>query len=160
NFARSNLTMLRLTAAFLVVGLLFTAHSVLVPQSPGSLTRLTNTPEHTLNLNPTLSDDGRVVVFESSADTSFHALRADLTDTEPAFTDIAGTRAVSPALSSDGKIVVFAATEDLTGQNADRNSEIFMFDGSRVNQLTKTEPAANTSRLSDGNFQPSVTADG
>ena len=56
-----------------------------VPQSNSNLTRLTNTPEHTVNLNPTLSDDGRVVVFESSADlvrggesSSFHAFRADL----------------------------------------------------------------------------------
>jgi hypothetical protein len=38
---------------------------------------------------------------------------------------------VSPALSSDGRIVAFASTEDLTGENADRNSEIFLFDGFR-----------------------------
>jgi Tol biopolymer transport system component len=33
-----------------------------------TLTRLTNTPEHVLNLNPTISDDGRTILFESSAD--------------------------------------------------------------------------------------------
>ena len=48
--------------------LLLTVASVFVPQSNGNLTRLTNTPEHAVNLNPTLSDDGRIVVFESSAD--------------------------------------------------------------------------------------------
>jgi uncharacterized protein (TIGR03437 family) len=129
------------------------------------LTRLTNTPEHAVNLNPTLSDNGRVVVFESSADlvrggasSGFHAFRLDLEG--PAFLDLAGTRAVSPALSSDGKIIVFASAEDLAGRNADRNSEIFMFDGSNLKQLTQTEPASNTSRLTDGNFQPSITGDG
>ena len=63
-------------------------------------------------------------------------------------------------MTSDGRIVVFASTEDLLGRNADRNSEIFLFDGSKLQQLTETEPVDITSRLSDGNFQPSVTADG
>ena len=58
----------------------------------------------------------------------------------------------------DGKIVVFASTEDLVGTNADRNSEIFMFDGSGLKQLTETEPDSKALRMSDGNFQPSVTA--
>jgi hypothetical protein len=76
--------MLRLTACFLITCFLLVvicgvgSHSV---QSFATLTRLTNTPEHVLNLNPTLSDDGRTVLFESSADlantgqnASFHAL--------------------------------------------------------------------------------------
>src|SRR6185503_17597849 len=37
---------------------------------------------------------------------------------------------------------------------------IFLFDGSRTKQLTQTLPDANTLRMSDGNFQPSVTAEG
>ena len=154
--------MLRLI--FLITALLIT-DAVSVPQSNANLTRLTNTPEHAVNLNPSLSDDGRVVVFESSADlarggpsSSFHAFRVGLDG--PTFREIGSTRAVSPALSSDGKIIVFASTEDLTGRNADRNSEIFMFDGAVVKQLTETEPDANVLRLSDGNFQPSVTGDG
>ena len=63
--------MLRLTASFVIAGFLFI--SIFVSrrvESFAALTRLTNTPEHTLNLNPTLSDDGKVVVFESSADLS------------------------------------------------------------------------------------------
>ena len=155
--------MLRLT--FLITLLLSIVDSLSVPQSNGNLTRLTNTPEHTVNLNPTLSDDGRVVVFESSVDlvrggesSSFRAFRANLDG--PDFVEIGRTRADSPALSSDGKIVVFASTEDLVGKNADRNSEIFMLDGSGLKQLTETEPASNASRASDGNFQPSVTRDG
>src|SRR5215216_5177138 len=154
--------MLRLTACFLITSFLFIVNSVFGPQtSVASLTRLTFTPEHTVNLNPTLSDDGKIVAFESSADlggtgqnSSFHALRAHLTTSEPIFTEVGSTRAVSPALSTGGKVVVFASTEDLLGRNADRNSEIFRFDGSKLQQLTQTEPAAITSRLSDGNFQP------
>src|SRR5215216_3058437 len=158
--------MLRLTACFLITSFLFIVNFVLRPQtSVASLTRLTITAEHALNLNPMLSDDGKSVVFESSADlagiggnSSFHTLRADLNG--PVFNEIGGTRAVSPALSSDGKIIVFASTEDPLGRNADRNSELFLFDGSKLQQLTQTEPADVTSRLSDGNFQPSVTGDG
>ncbi|HLM24718.1 MAG TPA: lamin tail domain-containing protein, partial [Pyrinomonadaceae bacterium] len=104
-------------------------------------------------------------MFESSAElsgtgenSSFHAYHADLA--AAAFKSIADTRAVSPALSSDGRVVVFASAEDLVGQNKDRNSEIFLFDGSKLSQLTQTEPASVESRVSDGSFQPSITADG
>ena len=54
--------MLRLTACFLITAFIFIVicssgpHSA---QSFATLTRLTNTPEHALNLNPTISDDGR-----------------------------------------------------------------------------------------------------
>ncbi len=156
--------MLRLTTCFLITGLLFIVESILAPQSGPTLTRLTNTPEHVVNLNPALSDDGRIVVFESSADLlgagneSFHTYHVDSAGT--AFKSIAKTRAVSPALSSDGRVVVFASAEDLVGQNKDRNSEIFLFDGSDLKQLTQTEPASVESRLSDGNLQPSITGDG
>jgi uncharacterized protein (TIGR03437 family) len=158
--------MLRLTACFLITSFLFIVNVVSGPQtSAGGLTRLTVTAEHAVNLNPTLSDDGKIVVFESSADlgktganSSFHAVSVGLDG--PVFDEMGGTRAVSPALSSDGRIVVFASSEDLLGRNADRNSEIFLFDGSKLQQVTQTEPDDVTSRLSDGNFQPSVTADG
>jgi uncharacterized protein (TIGR03437 family) len=149
--------MLRLTFCFLIVSFLLLVNIDSRVESFGNLTRLTNTPEHALNLNPSLSDDGKVVVFESSASSSFQAIRAELGG---AFTEIAATRAVSPALSSDGRIVAFASTEDLIGQNPDRNSEIFLFDGSRLQQITHTEPASVASRLIDGNFQPSITSDG
>ena len=154
--------MLRLTVCFLITGLLFIVGSVSAPQSASTLTRLTNTPEHAVNLNPTLSDDGRTVVFESSADlsgagdnSSFHLYQSN-----SVFKSIANTRGVSPAVSSDGGIIVFASAEDLVGRNKDRNSEIFLFDGSKLKQITQTESRSVESRLSDGNFQPSITADG
>ena len=104
--------MLRLTTCFLVAGLLFTIPVFVAPRvdSNSVLTRLTNTPEHAVNLNPTLSDDGRTVVFESTADLagsgaspSFHALRIDLAREGPVFGELGSTRAVCPAVSSDGK---------------------------------------------------------
>jgi len=153
--------MLRLLVCFLITSFLFIINASF---SVESVTRVTNTPEHAMNLNPTLSDDGRAVVFESSfdlagtgANSSFHALRSDLSST---FVEIGATRAVCPALSSDGKIVAFASVEDLVGQNADRNSEIFLFDGLELKQITQTEPASVASRLTEGNFQPSITGDG
>ena len=150
--------MLRLTACFLVTGFIFIVVCGPLPQSAQSfatLTRLTNTPEHALNLNPTISDDGRTIVFESTADlantggnASFHVVRTDLSS----FVEIGKTRAVCPAVSGDGKIIAFASTEDLVARNADRNSEIFLFDGVKLRQLTETS--------GNRNVQPSITNDG
>lgn len=158
--------MLRLTVCILITILLFTAGLFLRrAESVATLTRMTDTPEHAVNLNPTLSDDGQVLVFESSAnlsggggDPSFHTFRTELG--KGGFTSIANTRAVSPALSGDGRVVVFASAEDLVGQNADRNSEIFLFDGSKLRQITQTAPESSATRLTEGNFQPSVSSDG
>ena len=61
--------MLRLTACFLITSFLFVVNVISGPQtSAGGLTRLTVTAEQAVNLNPTLSDDGKIVAFESSAD--------------------------------------------------------------------------------------------
>src|SRR5215218_6506899 len=153
--------MLRFTACFLITTFLLIA--ICIGGSPraqsfATLTRLTNTPDQALNLNPTLSDDGRTVVFESSVDlantggnASFRVLRAELSS----FTELGRTRAVCPAMSGDGRTIVFASSEDLVGHNADRNSEIFLFDGVKLNQLTETSGA---SRFTGGNFQPSISS--
>ncbi|HEX3185378.1 MAG TPA: lamin tail domain-containing protein [Pyrinomonadaceae bacterium] len=127
-------------------------------ETASGIRRLTNTPEHTLNLNPSLSDDGRTVVFESSSDVfgngggapSFHGIGADVFD--GSFMEIARGRMVSAALSSDGRVIAFASTEDLVGQNPDRNSEIFVFDGPVLRQLT--HPLKLT------NAHPSISSDG
>src|ERR1041384_1867143 len=127
--------MLRLTASFLITFFIFIVICDVGPtrvQSFATLTRVTNTPEHALNLNPTVSLDGRTIVFESSADlantggsASFHVLRRELSASS--FLELGASRAVCPAISSDGKTIVFASREDLVGRNADRNSEIFLF---------------------------------
>jgi uncharacterized protein (TIGR03437 family) len=151
----------RLTLSFFFIALLLAVGLSLFPSrasSNSSLVRLTNTAEQALNLNPSLSDNGRVVVFESSADffagglnDAFHAMRGDVAGDPPVFVDVGRTRIVSPALSADGSIVAFASSEDLVGQNADRNSEIFLLTGSGLKQLTHSEV---------DNLWPSITSDG
>src|SRR5215204_4905126 len=116
--------------------------------------RVTNTPEQSLSVNPMLSDNGLVVAFESTADLesrgstiAFRLFQANLETST--FEAIGETRAVSPSLSSNGKQIAFASTEDLVGENSDRNSEIYLFDGSQLQQLTHTIPVSEFSRLSD-----------
>ena len=145
--------MLRILIAVLV--LLFCAQPD--PETVSTLKRLTNTSGEALNLNPSLSDDGRTVVFESSSDlfwdegdASFHAIRADVEG--GSLMKIARGRMVSAALSSDARVMTFASTEDLVGQNPDRNSEIFVFDGPMLKQFTHT--------LNENNFGPSISSDG
>ena len=135
-------------------------------ESASTIRRLTNTPEQALNLNPSLSDDGRTVVFESSSDvfgdagveTSFRGIRADVLD--GTFMEIVRGRMVSPGFSSDGRVMTFASAEDPLGKNPDRNSEIFVLEGPALKQLTVTEPRSVETRLTDGNFQPSISSDG
>jgi uncharacterized protein (TIGR03437 family) len=163
--------MLRLRSSFVVILLLvFAILAVYSPrqsESSSTLRRLTNTAEQSLSLNPSLSDDGVVVAFESTADlagsggsNTFHALLANLSTENPTFQEIGRTRAVSPALSGDGSKLAFASSEDLVGQNSDRNSEIYFFDGNALRQVTHTSPESEVSRLSDGSFQPSISNDG
>jgi uncharacterized protein (TIGR03437 family) len=163
--------MLRRTSSFVVISLLvFAILAVYSPrqsESSSTLRRLTNTTEQSLSLNPSLSDDGVVVAFESTAGlagsdgiNTFHALLAHLSTENPTFQEIGRTRAVSPALSGDGSKLAFASTEDLVGQNSDRNSEIYFFDGSALRQATHTSPESEARRLSDGSFQPSISNDG
>jgi len=163
--------MLRLRSFFLVILVLISAILVLYSprksESSATLRRLTNTPEQSLSLNPSLSDDGLVVAFESTDDlagsgasNTFHALLLNLLTENPTFQEIGRTRAVSPALSSDGSKLAFASNEDLVGQNSDRNSEIYLFDGKTLRQVTHTSPESEARRLSDGNFQPSISGDG
>ena len=142
----------------ILIAVLFFFLALPHPETAPTVTRLTITPEQHLNLNPSLSDDGRTVIFESSSDVfrngsaepSFHGIRVDVVDRT--FIDIARGRLISPALSSDARVVAFASREDLLGQNADRNSEIFLFDGPVLKQLTHT--------VNQTNSQPSISSDG
>lgn len=159
----------RLFAASLCVALSLALWVVGVrSQNDNSLRRITSTSERSLNLNPTISGDGRRIAFESTGDLSnatssnagFHTLRADITGESTTFTRIAASRAPAPAISRDGSRLAFASRENLTGENADGNSEIFLFDGSRLQQLTNTAPREAAQRIGDGNFQPSISNDG
>jgi uncharacterized protein (TIGR03437 family) len=132
-----------------------------------SIRRVTSTSDEVICLNPALSGDGRFVVFETTGDLaltgsgqSFRGIRADLSQATLSFDQIGISRAVAPGISQDGSRIAFASTEDLVGTNPDRNSEIFLFDGAAVIQITNTTPADLSTRVRDGNFQPSITDDG
>lgn len=162
--------MLRLKFFLIVFFLVLTVFIALSPGrvlSTSSLRRLTNTSEESLNLNPMLSDDGEVLAFESTADlaaaggtTTFRAFRARLTSDSHELVEVARTRAVAPTMSSNGQLIAFASTEDLLQENSDRNSEIYLYDGSILRQVTHTSPDTEPSRLLDGNFQPSISGSG
>lgn len=164
------LTTCRFKVCFLALALLLATVLVFLPPrvwSNSNVVRLTTTAEQAMNLNPSLSDDGRVVVFESSANffsagasDGFHALRADVGGDPPVFVDVGKTRIVSPAMSANASVVAFASTEDLVGQNADRNSEIYLLTSSGLKQITHTSPDSDVTRLQDGNLWPSITSDG
>ncbi|PYS79692.1 MAG: hypothetical protein DMF70_12580, partial [Acidobacteria bacterium] len=70
------------------------------------------------------------------------------------------TRAVAPAISQDGSRIAFASKDDPLGTNLDGNSEIFLFDGARLMQVTNTSPGDIANRVTNGNFQPSISDDG
>jgi Tol biopolymer transport system component len=99
------------------------------PTQSNTPRRLTNTSETAINLNPTISGDGRVVVFETTEDLAaaggqahFRAMHADVSAEPPAFMQMGNSRAVAPASSQDGSRIAFASTDDLLGTNADGNS--------------------------------------
>ncbi|HEX8889469.1 MAG TPA: hypothetical protein VF779_09845, partial [Pyrinomonadaceae bacterium] len=159
---------LRPLAAFLalitVVCLLglWTTHS-----QTGGLRRVTTTTEEGININPSLSGDGRRIAFESTEDLAhtggtdhFRAIRADFSSDPAVFTQMAGTRAPAPGISQDGSRIAFAAKDDPLGTNADGNSEIFLYDGATLKQITNTTPVDASTRVRDGNFEPSLTDDG
>ncbi|HEV7746911.1 MAG TPA: lamin tail domain-containing protein [Pyrinomonadaceae bacterium] len=134
-------------------------------QSP--LRRLTNTAESAISSNPSISGDGRVVAFESTADLAdtgsvegFRAIRAQIETDHPSFSQIGLSRAPAPAVSEDGSCIAFAAKDNPSGANVDGNSEIFLYAGARLVQVTNTLPGDDASRVVNGNFQPSISDDG
>src|SRR5437773_6868792 len=129
--------------------------------------RITNTSEVTININPAISGDGRVVAFESTGDLAaaggpdhFRALRANVSEEPSVFTQMAVSRAPAPAISQDGSRIAFASKDDPLGTNTDGNSEIFLFDGSKLSQITNTLASSVADRTTKGNFQPSISDDG
>ena len=158
----------RLLALFLAGAVLLCLIALRVTRSQSnSLRRITNTSEEALNLNPSVSGDGCIVAFESTEDLAaaggvdhFRAVVANVAVDPIAFSQIADTRAVAPAISQDGSRIAFASNDDPLGTNQDGNSEIFLFDGLRLTQITDTKPISLGDRTKEGNFQPSISDDG
>src|SRR6266576_7300438 len=134
--------------------------------SDNLLRRVTNTTEDGINLNPSISGDGRLVAFESTEDlansggsNSFRAFQTDLAPNPAQFLQMALSRSVTPGISQDESRITFASTSDPLGQNADGNSEVFLFSGT-LKQITNTTSGGLASRVEDGNFQPAISDDG
>ena len=77
-------------------------------QSDSVLRRITNTTEEGINLNPSLSGDGRIVAFESTEDVAgaggrdgFRAIRADINGSPATFSQMALSRAAAAAISQN-----------------------------------------------------------
>jgi uncharacterized protein (TIGR03437 family) len=155
-------------AAFFCLSLVLSALTLPgVSSQQGGLRRLTNTTEEGINLNPSLSGDGRRIAFESTEDIAhaggsdhFRAIRADLSTEPQTFVQMGGARAVSPAISQDGSRIAFAASANPSGTNQDGNSEIFLYDGATLRQITNTSPGNPLDRVRNGCFQPSISDDG
>lgn len=114
-----------------------------------------------------MSGDGRVVAFETTEDLAtaggpkaFRAIGANVSVDPPNFFQISQSRAPAPAISQDGARTTFASSDNPLGTNTDGNSEIFLYDGAKLVQLTNTVPDDVTGRASHGNFLPSISDDG
>src|SRR6476660_182409 len=134
-------------------------------QSP--LRRITHTTEGGISTNPSISGDGRTVAFESTEDIagaggteSFRAIRANVADDPATFVQLGATRSPAPAISQDGSHIAFASFENPLGTNPDANSEIFLYVGGSLIQVTRTSSGDISNRTIQGNFRPSISDDG
>ncbi|HEV2885232.1 MAG TPA: hypothetical protein VGW36_10260, partial [Pyrinomonadaceae bacterium] len=155
---------------FLILLFVFASLCLMVWQSgqtQSPLRRITNTSEEGLNLNPSMSGDGRIVTFESTEDVagvggveSFRAIRANVSVDPSTFTQMGATRAPAAGVSQDGSRIAFASKDDPRGTNGDRNSEIFLYDGAQLHQITNTSPGDVSQRTVNGSYLPSISDDG
>src|SRR5260370_7467215 len=100
-------------------------------QSSG-LRRITNTTDEGININPSISGDGRVVAFESTEDIAgaggsdhFRAIRANIPVDPPIFFQMGGTPAVAAAISPDGPPTPFSPKNDPLSPNPPPTSPTF-----------------------------------
>src|ERR1043165_6132599 len=152
---------------FVITGVVLVCLASFVSQSQSTLRHITNTSEEGVNINPSVSGDGRLVAFESTEDVAgaggkdgFHAIRANISVDPPSLFQMGRTRAATPAISQDGSRIAFASKDDPLGTNSDGNSEIFLFNGARLIQVTSTTPGSSGDRGAIGTFQPSISDDG
>lgn len=68
------------------------------------------------------------------------------------------TNAFGPSLSADGSRVAFYSASDLTGGNADRNFEVFVYERSSAQLRQITDQPGGV--LAGGNQEPSLSGDG
>ncbi|UCG88159.1 MAG: PD40 domain-containing protein, partial [Gemmatimonadota bacterium] len=115
---------------------------------------------------PSISDDGTVIAFASQAHLvprpnpehgyEIFVINSDGTGLRQ-LTDLLSYYKPPPSISGDGTVVAFHSPQDLTGENNDGSSEVFVInvDGTGLAQVTD---APTYSGL--GCQNPSITADG
>jgi Tol biopolymer transport system component len=101
---------------------------------------------------PVMSADATLVAFESTcdlvgtnADGNREIFQVDDEGTVAQLTSSAGCASMNPASNAAGTVVAFDSDCDLTGGNADRNVEIFLWRPSGVTQLTNTSSCTSES---------------
>ena len=141
----------------------FSNEIFLYDAATSNLTQVTNGPSvFAESLDPSINADGTRVAVDSSANLTGGNADGSVeiflyVAATAAFTQITNSTAGqsrSPAISADGARIAFSSTVNLTGGNADGNSEIVLFDTATANftQLT--------SSTSGHNEHPSISADG
>ena len=117
-------------------------------QTQSTLRRITNTTDEGISFSPSLSGDGRILAFESTEDVAhaggsegFRAIRANVANDPATLVQMGATRAPAPGVSQDGSRITFASKDNPLGTNNDANSEIFLYNGSALLQITNTSPA-------------------
>jgi Tol biopolymer transport system component len=145
----------------------------LLDTSTGTTTQLTATTGILANFGaaPAINGDGTRVAFVSRANlTGGNAdgnpeifLLDTSTGTTTQLTATTGSSTVqsSPAISGDGTRIAFLSSADLTGGNADRTTELFLFDTTTgtTTQLTST-PGSNKAGFAISNLAPAIDAAG
>jgi uncharacterized repeat protein (TIGR01451 family) len=112
--------------------------------------------------SPSISADGTRIAFHSFADltgaNADHSGEIFLFDTAAAgltqITNSTDGHCYDAAISGDGKRIAFQSDANLTGGNADRNQEIFLYDTVTSNFTQITDSAASS------NDSPSINDDG
>ncbi|MCE2485859.1 MAG: PD40 domain-containing protein [Desulfurellaceae bacterium] len=116
-----------------------------------------------------VSADGRRMLFKSNinltgqnADEGLEFFLYDVpTGTITQVTDTFGSGLMNGAMSADGSRIVFSARLNLTGQNADGSTEIFLYDVPTGTLTQVTDQLGNSSYFSDSSqARRTISADG
>lgn len=122
----------------------------------GELTQITTEGN---SFEPSVSFDGSQVVFSSNMDSpdgpSAIFLYDGLSGTTTEISDSSQGWSTNPRISGSGKFVVYESTPEITGPEAGKNSEIYIYDV--VSGSTSQIELSNTVV---GNISPSTNADG
>jgi len=139
--------MLKSLVLFLLFAVPLTSQSVYSQDFDCDFTQITNTLDGETR-DVRTNSDGTLIVFVSDQNLTGSNIDGNLeiflfdvnTSTFTHVTDTTSDSNVSPTMSFDGSLVVFASANDITGENADGNGELFLLDTGTITitQITDT----------------------